>query len=110
MGKRSNGPLNFARVANIDWAYIYPERRCCAADCAELSNSGRIRGITNDRRSLHPGNDLFEEFNPFPTQIVFEIHKTGGVAAWPSQGLNDTGANRVGHTHKDDRDGVGNPL
>ena len=27
--------------------------------------------------------DLLEEFQPFPTQTVFENHKAGGVAAWP---------------------------
>ena len=55
-------------------------------------------GIPKDRRSRHARRDLFEQFQPFPAQAVFELHKAGGVAARPRQAIDEAGADRIGDT------------
>ena len=58
-----------------------------APDRSELSNSGGISDIPKDRRSFNSGDDLLKEFDPFSTQIVFEIHEARDITPGPSQGL-----------------------
>jgi hypothetical protein len=39
----------------------------------------------------------WEQFQPFPTQGVFELDKAGSVAAWPRHTLDEAGADWVGY-------------
>ena len=53
-------------------------------DCSrELANGSR-----------HAACDLLEQFQPFPTQTVFERHEPGSVAARPRQAVDEAGADR----------------
>jgi hypothetical protein len=52
--------------------------------------------LARDRRSGHARRDLFEKFQPFPAQGVFELNKAGGVSAGMRYGFDEAGANRIG--------------
>ena len=50
-----------------------------------LARPGGYVRVTNDCRSRHFWRDLFEQFQPFSADAVFEQKETGGVAdqsAW----------------------------
>jgi hypothetical protein len=100
----------FAGVAHTDRAHHYPERLRYGLDGAELSDPGRIGGIPQDSRSRYVGRNLFEQFQLFPAQSVFEIHKAGNVAARPRQATDEVGADRIGDEHENDRQGAGDML
>jgi hypothetical protein len=50
---------------------------------------------------------LFEQFQPFPAQAIFELNETGCIAARSRQAINEPGADRVGDYHKHDGHGAG---
>src|SRR5262245_17339010 len=51
--------------------------------------------------------DLFQQFQPFPGQIVFKQHKAGGIAARSRQTNNETGANWIRDARKHNRHSAG---
>ena len=55
-----------------------------------------VGGIPKDRHARHARRDLLEQLQPFSAQAVFELHKTGGVAARPRQAIDEAGADRIG--------------
>ena len=61
----------------------YSEQLRRTLENAELSDAGRIGGISKDPHPFYEGRDLFEEFQPFPARTIFEQHKAGNVAARP---------------------------
>src|SRR6266700_4110862 len=97
-----DGALDLAGVAYVDRADLHPDRRRHGLDYGELADPRDYSRITKDRRSRYTRRDLFKQFQPFPTQIVFELHKTGGVAARPGQAINKTRADRVGDVYEYD--------
>src|SRR5262249_19498596 len=50
-----------------------------------------------------------EQFQPFPAQAVFEIHKAGNVAARPGQVIDEAGADRIGYAIEHNRNRPGLP-
>jgi hypothetical protein len=88
--------LDLGGVAQIDRAYLHLERRRHGLDYAELAGSGGRRGIPKDRNPRHIGPDLLEQFQPFPTDGVFERGETGSISAWPRQAVDEAGADRIG--------------
>jgi hypothetical protein len=64
-------------------------------------------GVPKDGCARHARCDLLEQFQPFSTDGVFELDKSGGVAARPRQTIDEAGADRVGDNHEHDRDSAG---
>src|SRR5262245_65311496 len=102
-----NVALDFARVADVDRAYLQTERWRCRLDGAELTDPLGYGAITQDRRSRHAGRNLFEQLQPFRAHAVLERGKTGGVAAWPRQTRDQATADRISDLRKHDRHGPG---
>jgi hypothetical protein len=59
------------------------------------------RGVPKDGRPRYARGDLLEQFQPFPLDAVFELDKSGGVAARPRQTMDEACANGVGENDKD---------
>src|SRR3954454_7007400 len=100
------GALYLVRVAHVNRVYLYPERRCCSLDGAELADTGGGTRITENRRSGHPRCDLLEQFEPFCTQAVFEIRHPSGVTAWACKAIDETTSDWVNDLHEYDRHGA----
>src|SRR3977135_40530 len=100
--ERSDGALDLPGVEEIDWTYLNAERRCHGLDHSKLPNSRRYCSISKNRCSLQAGRSLSEQFGPFPSQTVCELHKAGGIGAWSSQALNEAGTDRSGDIDEHD--------
>jgi hypothetical protein len=59
------------------------------------------------RSACHARPDLLQQLHPFTAQIVFELRKTGRIAARPGETFDKTGADRVGNICEYDRDYLG---
>ena len=103
--ERRDSLLNFRRVAHIDQAYFHPERRRRGLNDTELGGAAGGGGIAKDARSYHSWRDLGNSI--FPSHAVFEQEETRGVAARPSQAVNEAGGDRIGDAWKHDRHGAG---
>ena len=66
-----------------------------------------ISGIANDRRSRHGRRDLLEKLQPFSGDAIFELSKTGGVAARLGQAADQARSDRVGGVDEHHGDGLG---
>src|SRR5262249_55399841 len=95
--------LDLALIANIDRAHLHAERWRYGLDDRKLANAGGYGWVTKDRRPGDARRDLLEQFQPFPTQTVFELHKAGGVTTGPGQTIDEAGANRIGDHREHDR-------
>jgi hypothetical protein len=102
-----DGALNLGQLAHVDWAHLDPERRRHGLDGCELRRSGGQRGVAKDPRTRHARRDLFEQFQPFRAEAVFEGGEPGCVPARPRQTIDKAGADRIGDNHKHDRHGAG---
>ena len=98
--------LDLTYVAHIDRAHLHPDRRRHALDRAELADPRGYARIPNNRRSPHARRDLFEQFQPFAAQAVFERKETGGVAARPRQAVDVPGTDRIDDDREHDRHGA----
>ena len=59
--KTGEGALSISPcVAHVNRVYLYPERRGCSLDGAELADTGGLTRITENRRSGHPRCDLLD--------------------------------------------------
>jgi hypothetical protein len=72
-----------------------------------LADPGLYGGIAKDHRSRRARRNLLEQFQPFPTQTVFEHHKAGGVAARSRQTFDKAGTNWIGNDREHDRHSSG---
>ena len=90
-----NGRSISAGVAHADRDQIHAERRCHGLDCAELPNAAGPGGIPQHRHTCHDRRDLLEQLQPFRTDAVFEVSKSGSVATRPCQALDQASANRI---------------
>src|SRR5262245_7807248 len=103
--KYRDGLLDLLGDANVDWAYVYPDRWRGGLNDGELADPGRQIGIAKHRRPRHIGRDLLEQLQPFRAQLVFELHEAGCVAAGPRQAVDEATTDRVGDIHEHDRHG-----
>ena len=94
-------------VAHVDRAQLHPERWRRGLDYGELADPFGDGGIAKDRRVRHAGRDLFEQLQPFRADAVFELGKTGDVAARPRQARDEAGADRIRGLREHDRHGAG---
>ena len=76
-----NRTLDLAGIAHVYRPYVHPDQRRHGLDYRELAYPGGYVGVPKDRRSCHAGDNLLQKLQPFSTQIVFELHKAGSVAA-----------------------------
>src|SRR5262249_17320820 len=79
----TDGALDCSHIAHVDGAHVQSYRRRYSLNSAELAEPGGYGGIAEDRRARHARRDLFEQFQPFPAQSIFELHEARGVAARP---------------------------
>src|SRR5262249_15703827 len=85
--------LDFGWVAAyVDCANLYAYRWCSGLNSGELADASRYGWIPKYRGTCHIRCDLFQQFQPFPGQIVFKQHKAGGIAARTRQTNNEAGA------------------
>jgi hypothetical protein len=94
-GEGRDSALDLGRIAEVDRAHIHSDRARHGLNDGELPDPGGYGGITKDRRPRHARRDLLEQLQPFSAQIVFELNKTGRVAAGPSQTRDEAGTNRI---------------
>ncbi len=102
-----DGGLDLARVADVDRAQFHPHRRRHGLDSAQLADLEGVGRIPEDRSPRHARRDLFEQFQPFRADAVFEHRKTGGIAAGPCQAGDEAVAHGIGHLREHDRHGAG---
>ena len=96
-------PLNFARVAHVDWIHLHLVRRRGGLDDTKLPQPGGHGSIPQDCRARHVGRYLFEQFHPLRTQSVFKRHEPGGVTARPRQTVDEAGRDRIADSWEYDR-------
>src|SRR5262245_10614746 len=71
-----------------------------------------IRSLSpiHDFMSTRPRCDLFEQLQPLRAEAEFKVGKTGDVAAWPRQAVDDAGGDRVADVREHDGHGAGGLL
>src|SRR5262245_36250486 len=94
--------LDLAVVAHVDRHHVHPQRWCRRLYRAELTDPGRYRGVTQNRRALQAGAELREQLQPFGADAVLELNESGGVPAWTSQAADETGADRIDDMNEHD--------
>ena len=99
--------LDLAGLAQVNRAYLQPERGCSGLDGAELPDPGGYGGIPQRGHARDTRRDLLEQFEPFPAQAVFKHQEAGGVATRPRQARNETSADGINDKHEHNRHGSG---
>src|SRR5262245_33666395 len=107
--KRRDRPLDLARVARVDWSYIHAGRRRHRLNYRKLADPGGYARIPQYYCSRQVGCDFLEQFKPFSTQAIFELHEAGGVATRLRQTIDEAGADWIGDDREHDRHGAGRP-
>src|SRR5262245_40583682 len=105
--KYRDGLLDLLGDANVDWAYVYPNRWRGGLNDGELADPGSQRRISQHCGARDAWGDLLQQLRPFRTETVLELHKAGDVAARPCQARDHPGADRIGGTRKHNRHGSG---
>src|SRR5262249_42758383 len=88
--------LDFAGVADVDWAQLHSERWRYGLDGPPHTDAGRDGRIAKDRRARQARRDLLEHLQQFPANAVFEHGKAGGIAARPRQARDEASPYRIG--------------
>src|SRR5262249_37187423 len=107
--KGGNCSLDLARVAQVDRFQINTGRRGRSLNYRKLADPGRYGRIPQYYCSRETGCDFLEEFKPFSTEAIFELHEAGRTATWLRQTVDETGADWIGDDRKHDRHGVCHP-
>src|SRR5262245_3017122 len=105
--KYRDGLLDLLGDANVDWAYVYPDRWRNGLNDGELADPGSQRRISQHYGARDARGDLLQQLRPFRTETVLELHKAGDVAARSCQARDQAGADRIGGTRKHNRHGSG---
>src|SRR5262245_66256923 len=79
--KYRDGLLDLLGDANVDWAYVYPDRWRGGLNDGELADPGSQRRISQHCGARDARGDLLQQLRPFRTETVLELHKAGDVAA-----------------------------
>ena len=98
--------LDLTGFAYVDRDQLYAEPRRYRLNDGELADPGGHGGIPKHCRPRDIWCDLLEQLQPFRAQAVFELHKAGGVAAWPRQAPDEARSDRIGDDHEYDRRGA----
>src|SRR6516162_1804667 len=85
--ERRDGALNLVGTAHIDGTQFYPKRRPHGLDRCELGGSTGYGRISKDCHAHHARRNLFEEFQPFPAEGIFEVAKAGDITTRPRHAL-----------------------
>src|SRR5262245_56000868 len=100
-----DGVLDLTDVAQVDGAYLHPERWRRGLDRGKHAGSGTLSGIPKDRHSRHAWRNLLEQLQPFPADAVFGTHETSSVAARPPQAVDKARSDRIDRDWEHNRDG-----
>src|SRR5262249_22949080 len=98
--------LDLARVAQFDRLYIYAGRRGHRLNYRKLADPSGYGRIPQCYYSRETGCDFFEQFQPFSTEAIFELHEAGGIAARLRQTIDEAGTDWIGDDREHDRHGV----
>src|SRR5215475_15151864 len=101
--KYRDGLLDLLGDANVDWAYVYPDRWRGGLNDGELADPGSQRRISQHYGARDARGDLLQQLRPFRTETVLELHKAGDVATRPCQARDQAGADRIGGTRNPNR-------
>src|SRR5262249_61865393 len=104
MRDRRNGALNFPWLTHADWPQLHSERWPDTLDCGELTDSVGRGGVPKDDKSLYARQYLSEELEQFCARSIFELGKTGSVAARAPQTFYKTRTRPITDPHKHDRE------
>ena len=107
--ERRDFALDFASIGDPDRLQLHAQCLRHRLDNGPLSNPSRAR-LAQDAHARHPWRDFLEQFEPFPTQDVFELDKAGRIAARPRQALNKAVADRIDSLGEHDRHGAARLL
>ena len=97
------GAFDFTGIAHVDRIDLDPVRGRSSLDDAELGGPGQIGGIAKDPHSRYVWRDLLKQLQPFAAQTIFKRHKSGGIAAGPSQAFDEAGTDRIDDDREHDR-------
>src|SRR6516164_9079465 len=98
--------LDLARVAQFDRPYIYAGRRGHRLNYRKLTDPAGYGRIPQYYCSRQVGCNFLEQFKPFATETIFELHKAGGITARLRQTIDKAGADWIGDDREHDRHGV----
>src|SRR6516162_4288696 len=98
--------LDLARVAQFDRLHIYAGRRGHRLNYRKLADPGGYGRIPQYYYSRETGCNFFEQFQPFSTQAIFELHEAGGIAARLRQTIDEAGTDWIGYDREHHRHGV----
>src|SRR5262245_22845926 len=104
--KGRNRSLDLARVAHFGRPNIDADRRGHRLNYRKLADPGGYGGIPQYYYSREAGCDFLEQFKPFSTQTIFELHEAGGIAARLRQTIDEASADWIGDDREHDRDAV----
>src|SRR5215471_5514988 len=93
-GKGRNGALDLTRFAHVDRRQLDTHRRRYGLESTELTGP-RGGCISENGHTPHSRSDLFQQLQPFPADAVFELNKSGGIAARSCQAIDEGGADGV---------------
>src|SRR4051812_19569067 len=72
-----------------------PKRRRQSFNCPQIPGVGVVQGIDEDPDARKTGHSVLEKLQPFATNRVLEMGKSGQVGARSSQARHDPGAHRI---------------
>ena len=93
--KCRNAALYFGGLMQVDWPNINASCRRYRLDNSKLSHPRRYVWIAKHYRTGNAGCDLFQQFQPFSTQIIFELHEACNIAAGLRQTIDKSGTHRI---------------
>src|SRR5215467_7137253 len=103
--------FDLGRIAHAHGLDLNPEGLRHGLDRTKLPEAGLCRCIAKDCHTRDGRSDLLHEFEPFGAYAELGHHtKSGDVAAWPSNTVDETLGNRICRRRKHDWYGGGGLL
>ena len=99
-------PLSVSPASRSYRPYIHARRRGHRLNYRKPADPGGCR-IPQYYYSREARCDFLEQFKPFSTQAIFELHEAGGIAARLRQTIDETGADWIGDIREHDRHAAG---
>src|SRR5262249_10597821 len=104
--KCREGWLDFTRIAYAGRCYCHSYRAGGGFDHTQEPHVCSRLGMMKECYPPNLGRHLFENFQPLPAQLRFEIVEPGNVSARMCQVRNEAASDRIGDERKDDRNSM----